>query len=166
MCVCGIAGTNKFNPDYNPLTKLLSDSVEMVIEVTTTSAVPDQRLGMGTPPGVSRAVKTFCPCARGVPAALRPSHAAAAQPPAFRFTAGQLDVIGHQLAERGELRDAVAILTFNAGLFADTPGVLESLGETQLLANDVAAALDIYRRALSKFPNGCERARWCGISSV
>jgi hypothetical protein len=47
----------------------------------------------------------------------------------------------------------VAILTANAQWFADTPGVLESLGETQALANDAAGALETYRRVLSKFPN-------------
>ena len=150
----GIAGTNKFNPDYNPLTTVLSDSVEIVLELDAThDRYLDHKLGTGTPPGVADTVNRVLR-ARGVPAALETFRTLRAeQPTAFRFTAGQLDVIGHQLAERGELHDAMTILTFNAGLFADTPGVLESLGETQALANDTVGALDTYRRALSKFPN-------------
>jgi polyisoprenoid-binding protein YceI len=150
----GIAGTNTFNPDYNPLTTVLSDSVAIVLELDATrQRYADRRLGGGTPPGVADTVNRVLR-ARGVPAAIETFQTLrATQPTAFRFSTGQLDVIGHQLAERGALRDAVAILTFNAGLFGDTPGVLESLGESQALANDPAGALDTYRRALSKFPN-------------
>lgn len=150
----GIAGTNKFNPDYNPLTNMLSDSVEILLELDAKrEGYVNRKLGGGTPPGVADTVNRVLR-ARGVPAAIETFRTLrATQPTAFRFSAGQLDVIGHQLAERGELRDAVAILTANAQLFGDTPGVLESLGETQALANDAAGAIDTYRRALSQFPN-------------
>ena len=37
----GIAGTNKFNPDYNPLTNMLSDSVEVVLELDATRTLAE-----------------------------------------------------------------------------------------------------------------------------
>jgi predicted Zn-dependent protease len=97
---------------------------------------------------VSRAYR-----AHGVDAAIRTYRALhAAHPAAFDFGADQLDIVGHQLAERGQLPAAVAILTVNAEQFADSSWVLESLGETQALANDAASALETYRRALAKSP--------------
>ena len=148
-----IAGDNKYNPDYNPLTNMLSDSVGILLELRAIrSGYGNRKLGTGSPPGVADTVNRVL-LARGVSAAIDTYRALkASQPTAFRFTAGQLDVIGHQLAERGAVRDAVEILAFNATQYADTPGVLESLGEAQALANDDAGALETYRRAASKFP--------------
>ena len=150
----GIAGDNKFNPDYDPVTNMLSDSVGILLELDAIrSGYIGRTLGTGTPPGVADTVNRVL-AAHGVAAALESYRTLkATQPTVFRFTAGQLDVIGHQLAERGQLHDAVEILQANAELFADTPGVLESLGETQALANDTSGALETYRRALAKFPD-------------
>ena len=150
----GIAGTNKFNPDYTPLTTMLSDSVDIILELTATrERYSSHQLGTGSPPGVADTVNRVL-AQRGVAAALEAFRTLRSTRAAdFRFTAGQLDVIGHQLAERGSLRDAVQILQFNAELFGDTPGVLESLGEVQALANDSNGALATYRRAAAKFPD-------------
>ena len=133
----GIAGTNTFNPDYNPGHNMLSDSVEILLEIDAIrEGYTDRRLGGGTPPGVADTVNRVLR-ARGMDAAIDTYRLLKAnQAAAFRFTAGQLDVIGHQLAERGQVGDVVKILTYNAELFGDTPGVLESLGNAQLMAND------------------------------
>ena len=48
------------------------------------------------------------------PASIANRALRALQPALFRFTADQLDVIGHQLAERGEMPSAVKVLAFNA----------------------------------------------------
>ena len=150
----GIAGTNTFNPSYNPATNMLSDSVGILLEIDgIREGYAGRQLGGGTPPGVADTVNRVLR-ARGVDAAIDTYRSLKAnQPAAFRFTAGQLDVIGHQLAERGQVGDAVKMLAYNAELFGDTPGVLESLGNAQLLANDASGALETYRRMLAKFPN-------------
>lgn len=148
-----IAGSNKFNPDYDPLTNMLSDSVDVLLEM---DAIRDgfgtRTLGRGTPPGVADTVSRAYR-AHGVEAAIRTYRTLhASQSAAFDFGADQLDIVGHQLAERGQLPAAVAILKVNAEQFPDSSWVLESLGETQALANDAAGALETYRRALAKTP--------------
>jgi polyisoprenoid-binding protein YceI len=149
----GIVGDNKFNPDFNPLINMLSDSVGILLEIYATHAgYADLELGAGTPPGVADTVNRVLR-ARGVAAGIETYRTLrTTQPTSFRFGPDQLDVIGHQLAERGSYHDAVEILKFNAEQFADTPGVLESLGEAQALANDGTGALETYRRAVAKFP--------------
>ncbi len=149
----GIAGDNKFNPSYNPVTNMLSDSVDILLELDAQhESYTSRRLGIGSPPGASDTINQVLR-ARGVAAAIDTYKALMTETPVrFRFTAGQLDVIGHQLAERGELRDAVTILSANAELYGDVPGVLESLGETLALANDTPGAIDVYQRALAQFP--------------
>jgi polyisoprenoid-binding protein YceI len=150
----GIAGTNKFNPDYNPLTTMLADSVGVLLEL---SAYRDSFIGRiwgrGMPPGVADTVDRVLR-ARGVDAAIASYRdLRAAQPTSFNFGAAQLDGLGHQLAEQGRIADALALLALNAEMYPTTAGVLESLGETQVLANDASAALATYRRALDLFPN-------------
>jgi len=150
----GIAGDNKYNPDYNPLTNMLSDSVDVLLELSANrGSYIDRIWGRGNPPGVADTINRVLR-AHGVDAAiglyreLRARH-----PSAFAFGADQLDGLGHQLAEQGRVADAIAILSLNAEVFGKTPGVLESLAETQLLANDASGALATYRRAAALFPN-------------
>src|SRR5438045_2163292 len=67
----GIAGTNKFNPDYNPLTNMLSDNVDVVLELDAIREVfATRRLGACTPPSDAAASTTELP-ARGADAASR-----------------------------------------------------------------------------------------------
>ncbi|MFL5613061.1 MAG: YceI family protein [Gemmatimonadaceae bacterium] len=149
----GIAGTNNFNHDYNPLTNMLSDSVDVLLEISANrESYSDWTWGRGNPPGVADTVNRVLR-ARGVDSAiatyreLRAGHSTK-----FGFGADQLDALGHQLAEQGRLPDALALLTLNAELFGTTPGVLEGLGETKALANDATGALDAYQRALAVSP--------------
>ena len=150
----GIAGTNAFNPSYNPATNMLSDTIAILLEVDAMQQrYANRKLGTGTPPGVADTIDRVLR-ARGIDAALDAyRQLAAAQSPAFRFSAGQLDLVGRQLAERGRLKEAVRILELNAERYGDSPGVLESLAEVQAMANDTASALATYRLALAKFPD-------------
>jgi polyisoprenoid-binding protein YceI len=149
----GIAGTNKFNPDFNPLTSMISDSVEITLDLfTQRENHADNQLGGGNPPGVADTVFRELE-SRGVgPALTLYRTLRSGQPTAYSFSPGQLDRIGHRLADRGRVSDAVTVLRFNADMFAETNGVLESLGEAQALANDRAGALATYRSALARFP--------------
>jgi polyisoprenoid-binding protein YceI len=149
----GIAGTNKFNPDYNPLTNMLSDSVDIVLDIDAIrSGYADRRLGTGKPPGVADTINKVV-LAHGVDSAiatyhrLRESHATD-----YNFGAYQLDLLGHQLAERGAIADAIKIFRLNVEQYENTDGVLDSLGEAQASVNDSAGALTTFRRAREKFP--------------
>jgi Uncharacterized conserved protein len=148
-----IAGTNKFNPDYNPLTTMLGDSVEITLELYGIHpSYADRSFSKGPPPGVADTIyKTLQ--SSGVAAALDLYKALkASQPSAYSFSPGQLNLIGRKLAERGAFPGAIGVLRFNTIMFSDTRGVLESLGEVQAMSNDRAGALATYRLALSRFP--------------
>ena len=150
----GIARENKYNPSYNPVTNRLADSLDVLLELSANrEGYSNRALGGGTPPGVSDTISRVLR-ARGVDAAISTyRQLPAASAGALRFGAEQLDVIGHQLAEQHQLRDAVAILAFNAQEYGGTPGVLESLGEAQAFSNDAPGALETYRKALARFPS-------------
>jgi polyisoprenoid-binding protein YceI len=150
----GIAGTNRFNPDYDPLTNMLADSVGVLLEVSgNRDSFINRTLGGGHPPGVADTVDRVLR-AHGAAAAiatyreLRAHHR-----DAFAFDDDQLDILGHRLAEQGRIADAVAVLSLNAEVSDGAARALESLGEAQLLANDAAGALTTYRRVLQRFPS-------------
>ncbi len=66
----GIAGTNKFNPDYNPLTDMLSDNVAIQLDLLGEQQTYSGRtLGTGTPPGAADTVNRVL-LARGAAAAI------------------------------------------------------------------------------------------------
>ena len=150
----GIAGTNKFNPDYNPLTNMLSDNVDILLELDAIrDGFADRRLGGRTPPSVADTVYRTLH-GRGIDAALRIYSALrSTEPSHFDFGAYELDALGRKLAECGELDASLAILRLNAAQFPDSAGVLESLAESQALSNDRAGAIETYRQVLGKFPN-------------
>lgn len=150
----GIAGGNKFNPDYDPLTNMLSDSVGVLLELSAyRDSFINRILGVGTPPGVADTINRTLRSSGAEAAVAVYRNLRANRPTAFAFDADQLDVLGHQLAEQGRLADALTILRLNADVYPKTPGILESLGATQALANDAAGALMSYRLALQSFPN-------------
>ena len=150
----GIAGTNKFNPDFDPVANMLSDSVAVLLELAANRDSFIGRIwGRGTPPGVADTIDRVLR-SRGVDAAIASYRdLRATQPTKFNFGADQLDGLGRQLAEQGRIADALALLALNVEMFPKTRGVLEALGETQVLANDATGALATYRRALEQFPN-------------
>jgi tetratricopeptide (TPR) repeat protein len=109
--------------------------------------------GRGTPPGVADTIDRVLR-AKGVDAAIASYRdLRATRPTSFNFGADQLDGLGRQLAEQGRVADGLALLILNVEMYPKTRGVLEALGETQVLANDPSAALTTYRRALEQFPN-------------
>lgn len=148
-----IAGTNKFNPDYDPLTNMLADSVDILLELDAIrGGFATRTLGGGTPRGVADTLNRVLH-ARGAAETINTYRTLrSAQPAAFDFSSWQLDLLGRQLAERGELPAAIAILRLNADQFPDSAGVLEALAEAQALSNDVPGSLATYRRALTRFP--------------
>jgi polyisoprenoid-binding protein YceI len=150
----GIAGTNAFNPDYDPVTSVLGDSVDVLLELDAIrQSVASWPLGGGTPPGVADTVNRVLR-KNGVDAAIAAyRQLRATQPTAFDYAPWQLDLLGQQVAERGNLPGAIAILQLNASQFADSAWVLETLALTQAQANDTVGALATYRRALEKSPH-------------
>ncbi len=149
----GIAGTNKFNPSYNPALTLLADTVDIELDLYAERPGYQNRTFAGrTPPSVADTVARTLDqhgvaTALGVYRALR-----ATQPTAFNFGPGQLDALGHVLLSRDRRTDAVAILRFNAELFPAVNGVFESLGEAYVVAGDRADAIAAYERALQVDP--------------
>jgi polyisoprenoid-binding protein YceI len=157
----GIAGTNAFNPDFDPATNLVGDSVDINLELLMTRQgylnrpISDlaRTLGGGSPPGVVDTIARTL-TAHGAPAAAdlyRTLRAAA--PLAFNFGVGQLDVLGHVLEARGRLTDALTIFNLNAEVYPSSDVALESLAEAEALSGNAAQALATYRRAAAVEPN-------------
>jgi len=149
----GIAGTNKFNPDYNPATNLLADSVDIVLELDTErEGFGDRTLGDGTPPGVADTIAKILE-RRGVDAAIAGFRAlTVARSTAFSFDAEQLDVLIHQLVTHGKDADALALARVNAEQYPTESAVLETLGAAEALAGHRDMALTAYRRAAALNP--------------
>jgi len=153
----GIAGTNRFNPSYNPATNMLSDSVEIDLEIfALRPAYAHRRLDLLNPPSVADTVSKMLD-AKGVPAAIALYRSLKATAPnEYNFSPGQLDLLGHVLIARHRLPEALPFFRLNVELFETTPGVLESLGQAMALANDREAALAAYHHALEVTPASSE----------
>lgn len=145
----GIAGTNKFNPNFDPAVSMLSDSVDVNIELLA------RRPGFltfdfrgQTPPSIADTVGRTIASA-GVDSAVRlyrSLHGAKAG--AFNFGAFQLDALGHQLLQRDKVKDAITILTLNEEMYPTVDGVAGSLAEAYAWAGDSSRAVAGYRRAM------------------
>jgi polyisoprenoid-binding protein YceI len=156
----GIAGTNKFNPSFNPATNLLSDRVEVDLELDTEQeGYLDRKLGDlgrtisdGQPPGVVDAVTQTLE-AHGVAAAVEQYRALrATQSKAFDFGPEQLNVLGHVLEAHGRIGDALKLLALNAEVNPTSSRAIRFLAEAQALSGDGAQALATYRRAAAINP--------------
>lgn len=149
----GIAGTNKFNPDYDPATNLLSDSLEIDLEMSADHAgYLDMSMGWQTPPGVADTI-TKVVNAQGAAAGIATYNAlVATRPKDFTFDPSQLDLVAHLLVTRGKPADALAIAKFNAEQYPLKSSVFETLGTAAAYANDRAAALAAYQRAAALEP--------------
>jgi hypothetical protein len=156
----GIAGTNKFNPSFNPATNLVSDSVTITIELSMQrQGYLDRRvgdlaryLGGGTPPGVVDTVSRVLE-ARGITAAVDAYRALRSnQPTAFDYGVGQLDILGHVLATHGRLPDAVTIFRLNAETYPASDIALEAFAQALALSGDGPGALATFRRAAAVEP--------------
>jgi polyisoprenoid-binding protein YceI len=157
----GIAGTNAFNPSFDPATNLVADSVDINLELMMTRQGYHDRpiaelaktLGGGTPPGVVDTIARTL-LAHGTPAAIATYRMLRTNAPqAFNFDAGQLDVLGHVLVARGRLNDALAIFNLNAEAHPSSDLALESLAQAEALSGDATQSLATYRRAAAIEPH-------------
>lgn len=147
----GIAGTNRFNPGYNPLTTVLSDSVDINLELFASRTGYLNRVFAGQKPpsiadtvgrvlalqGLAEAIPTY----RAIRADTLNAHA-------YNFSPGQLNNLGLQLMQRGRLDDAIGILALNEQWNGSINGVPQSLGEAFMWANRADDAAAAFRRAL------------------
>ena len=143
----GIAGTNKFNPSYDPATNLLADSVDVSLEMLTIrEGYLQGGYSKGPPAPIADRVWSTIG-AQGVDSGLALYRGLLRRDStAFNFGARQLDVLGHRLIQLHRPKEAVKVLMANAERFPQA-GEFESLGEAYAFANDSARALDCYRRA-------------------
>ena len=145
----GIAGTNKFNPDYNPAHTMLSDSVDIILELSADrEGYLDRRFAGRTPPWIADTVSKVL-SAQGIQAAAalyRNLHTS--KPTAFNFSAGQLDVLARSLVAHGRSRDALELFRLNAETFPTSTGVMQSLADGYAQLDDRDRALSTYRQAL------------------
>jgi polyisoprenoid-binding protein YceI len=145
----GIAGTNKFNLNFDPATALLSDSVDVTIDLVM------RRPGYLTwsftgqkPPSIADTIGRVL-ASRGATAAVRQYRVLRQQQPTvFDFSAYQLDAFGHQLLDRGQTNDAIAMLSLNDEMYPTADGVTTSLAGAYARAGNDSLALATYRRAL------------------
>jgi polyisoprenoid-binding protein YceI len=146
----GIAGTNTFNPSYNPATTLLSDSVD--VELTLYAEQPgyaNRTFSGRTPPSIADTVSRILD-ARGTDDAVRLYRALRADSSAvFAVSAGQLDALGHKLIAQNRLPEAIAVLALNEEFYPLVNGVSQSVADAYARAGDRARAVAGYRRALA-----------------
>jgi polyisoprenoid-binding protein YceI len=147
-----IAGTNKFNPSYDPATNLLADSLEISLEMSThREGHLGPQFAAGPPPAIGEKLWPVIE-AQGADSAIAQYRTLRAnQPQAFDFGARQLDVLGHRLIERHRPLEAIKILRLNAELHPQA-GEYESLAEAYAFADDRAHALAEYQRAAQLDP--------------
>ena len=145
----GIAGTNRFNPDYNPATTMLSDSVDIILELSAQREGYLSRNFAGkTPPWIADTVSRVL-MAQGSGAAVTLYHTLrATQPKAYNFGAGQLDVLARTLLAQGRARDALQLFELNAESFPTSSGVVQGLADGYAQLDEGDRALSIYERAL------------------
>ena len=144
----GIAGTNKYNPDYNPAFTMLSDSVDVILELSAMRpGYLDRRFSGRTPPSIADTIAKML-AARGVAAAVdlyRTLHAA--QPNGYNFSAGQLDALARQLVAQGRARDALELFKLNAASFPTSSGAAQGLADGYAQLDDAEHALPAYVHA-------------------
>jgi polyisoprenoid-binding protein YceI len=145
----GIAGTNKFNPSFDPAVSMLPDSVDVNIELLAHRAgYLTWTFDGQTPPSIADTVGRVL-AARGIDSAVRVYRALhASAPKRYNFGAGQLNALGNQLLERGRVPDAVRILALNDEMYPSEEGVTAALADAYAWAGDGDRAVAAYRRAL------------------
>lgn len=145
----GIAGTNKYNPDYNPAFTMLSDSVDVILELSAMRpGYLDRRFGGKTPPSIADTVGKAL-AARGVAVAVELYRMLrATQPDRYNFSAGQLDALARQLAAQGRARDALELFKLNATSFPASSGVAQGLADGYAQLDDSEHALLAYAHAV------------------
>lgn len=77
----------------------------------------------------------------------------------YNFTEGPLSGLAQQLSARKQYDDALALLTLNEDMHKGSPDVPLVRGDVLLAKGDTAAAVEAYRLALQRAPNGPARFR-------
>jgi polyisoprenoid-binding protein YceI len=145
----GIAGTNKYNPDYSPSHTLLSDSVDVILELSAQrEGYLNRRFAPRTPRWIADTLdKTLA--ASGIDSTVRLYHALhQSQPNAYNFKPFQLDALARKVLARGHPRDALELFKLNAEMFPMSSGVVQGLADGYALLGDRDHALTTYARAL------------------
>jgi predicted Zn-dependent protease len=144
-----IAGTNKFNPSFDPETALLSDSVDVTIDlVLRQPGYLTWNFSGQKPPSIADTISRVLASRDATEAVRQYRVLRQQQPEAFDFRAFQSDAFGHQLLERGQTKDAIAVLSLNDEMYPKVDGVTNSLAEAYARAGNDGLALATYRRAL------------------
>jgi polyisoprenoid-binding protein YceI len=143
-----IAGTNKFNPDFDPATNLVADSFDVTLEMAAQrQGYHDQRFGTGQPPSVGDTLLRTIE-ARGIGAGLRLySVLRSSRPHAYNFDVDQLALLGHLLVDRGRTLDAIKIFQQNAEAYPHDASVFDAVGEADCLVGDRGGAKLAFARA-------------------
>lgn len=145
----GIAGTNKYNPSFNPAISMLSDSVNVTLDMLAVRPgyLTNDFAGQ-TPPLIADTVgRTIA--AAGVDSAVRLYRSLReTRPGGYKIGAFQLDALAHQLLQRGQVKDAITIFKLNDEMYPTVAGVAGSLAEAYAWAGDSTQAVAEYRHAL------------------
>src|SRR5712692_430726 len=143
-----IAGSNQFNPDFIPERNLVGDGVDVTLELMAQrQGYRDRHFHKSLPPSVGDTLLRTIE-GRGIEQAVRLyAELRASRPQAYDFDAGQLDLLGHLLVERGRPRDAVRILQLNTQSFPNRADVFDALGEADCLVGDRHGAELAFERA-------------------
>ncbi len=143
-----IAGTNKYNPDFDPATNLVADSFDVTLEMAgQRQGYRDQTLSGQSPPSIGDTLLQVIET-RGIDEALRlyvTLHRS--QPLGYNFDVGQLDLLGHILVERGQPRNAVRVFQLNTEAYPGKAGTFDALGEAACLIGDQSGARLAFQRA-------------------
>jgi polyisoprenoid-binding protein YceI len=145
----GIAGTNRFNPGFHPEISMISDSVEITIELFAQRAGYLDRPFPGLrPPSIADTVERTIDRAGIVEATTLYRMLRQSAPTGFNFSPGQLDGLGHKLLQRGRTQEGLGVLVLNDEISPSVNGVTQSLADAYALNGDRARAVAAYRRAL------------------
>jgi polyisoprenoid-binding protein YceI len=146
----GIAGTNRFNPGFDPATNLVADSFDVALDVSAQhQGYRNRHFRPGPPASVGDTLLRTIE-SRGAEDGVRLFGALrSTNPRGYDFGEAQLDLLGHVLAERGRLREAVAIFLLNSSEHPTSASAFDALGEAECLVGDRAAALRAFERAAS-----------------
>ncbi len=102
--------------------------------------------------------------ADGVEAAI--AHARARREAGVRFDEDQLNTVGYQLLQAGDVPGAIQVFQLNVELFPNASNPYDSLGEAYVAARDVENATANYLRSLERDPtndNAREMLRRIGV---
>jgi tetratricopeptide (TPR) repeat protein len=71
----------------------------------------------------------------------------------YFFLEGDLNALGYQLMNAGQLDDARAVLQLNADVFPGSWNVWDSLAEAHMKAGEHDRAVELYRKSLELNPD-------------